>query len=139
MKSTPILALLAGAALSAADPSDRTLLADAAVESIFFLPDGKAMIATCSDKHIRTWDVGSGKVIGDRTLPLGGYLLDSNILAEPSDSSGKAVRIWDLTADRQMQTINGSRGTTTISSDRKQLAIASSENRSVSLVNPEMS
>ncbi len=135
MKNTPILALLAAAALSAAGPPDRTLLTDAAVESIFFLPDGKRMIAACSDRHIRTWDVASGKVVGDRTLPLRGYLLDSNVLAEPGDSSQKAVRIWDLGADRQMQTISGSLGYAVISSDRKQLAIASSKERSVRLVN----
>ena len=134
MKNTAMLALLAAAALSAADQPDRILRAGATVESIYFLPDGKKMIASCSDKHIRTWDVGSGNATADRTLPLGGYLLNSSVLAEPTDSSRKALRMWDLAADREMQTVTGSRAY--ISSDRKHLAIASSTDRSVSLLNP---
>src|SRR5260370_40442795 len=134
MKTTPILALLAAAALSAADQPDRTLPAGATVESIFFFPDGKKMIASCSDKHIRPWYVGSGKGTADRTLPMGGYLLNSSVLAEPTDSSRKAVRLWDLTADRELKTVSGSRAY--ISADRKHLAVATSTDRSVSLLNP---
>ena len=135
MRKTPILALLT-AALCAADPSDRSLLADAAVNSVFFSPDGKTVTASCRDNHIRTWDVGSGKVIEDRTVPSGVALLASNVIAEPSDSSQKSVRIWDLTAERQMQMVNGSlHGNATMSSDRKQLAIATYGERSVRLVN----
>lgn len=129
------LLLLTASAVFAAKAVERTLPADAVVESIFFLPDGKTIIATCADKHIRKWDVGSGKVIGDRTLPAGGYLLSSNVLAEFHDSSRKALRIWDLTAERQLQMVNGSRRETAISPDHKQLALASAQERSVSLVN----
>src|SRR5260370_37711596 len=91
------------------------------------------MIGSCSDKHIRTWDVGSGKATADRTLPMGGYLLNSSVLSEPTDSSRKAVRLWDLTADRELQTVSGSRAY--ISAARKHLAVASSTDRSVSLLN----
>lgn len=135
MRNILVLALLATAQLFAADPSDRTLLADAIVNSIFFSPDSKSIVANCSDKHIRTWDVGSGKVVRDRSFPMAGQLLDSNILAEPTDESRKAVRIWDLTADRKIQTINGTRGHKAVSSDRKQLAISSPDERTLRLVN----
>ena len=137
MKRTPLLALLAAGSLSAADPAVRTLLTDSPVQSVFFLPGGTAMVATCADKHMRKWDTGSGKMIGDRALPSGGFLLDSNLLAEYSDSNRKAFRIWDLTADRQRQTINGPLGGTALSRDGKQLAIASPEERSVRLLNPD--
>jgi WD40 repeat protein len=136
VKNTLALALLATAPLAGADPSDRTLVADAVVRSIFFSPDGKTIVASCSDKHIRVWDVTSGKVIRDRSFSLAGDLLDSNLLAEPIDESRKTVRIWDLSADRKIQTINGiRRGHKAVSSDRKQMAMASADERTVRLVN----
>lgn len=135
MKRTPVLVLLAAATLTAATSLDRTLRADAEVYSMFFSPDGKSIVATYSDRHIRTWDVGSGKMIGDRARPLSGYLLASNILAEPTDNTQKATRIWDLREDGEMQIIDLLQGNTVISSDQKQLAIASQKERSVRLVN----
>jgi WD40 repeat protein len=130
-----VLALLTATQLSAADLPDRALLADAVVNYVFFSPDGKTIVANCSDKHVRTWDVGSGKVIHDRSFPIAGQLLDSNILAEPTDEKQHGMRIWDLTADRRIQMVNGTLGHKAVSSDKSQLAFSSADERAVHLVN----
>jgi DNA-binding beta-propeller fold protein YncE len=136
IRAASLSALFAATALYAAAPSDRTLLADAAVDSVYFSADGKTVTASYRDDHIRTWDVGTGKVIVDRKLPLGGALLSSNVIAEPGDSSGKTIRFWDLTAERQMLMVNGAmRGNAAISGDQKQLAIAEEGERLVRVVN----
>ena len=80
------------AALLPALAQDRTLTADAPVRSVFFLPDGKQITAGW-DKRMRTWDIGSGKAISDRTLEPGVMLADPNFLIETKD---KGFQIWDL-------------------------------------------
>jgi WD40 repeat protein len=112
---------------------ERTLVADAAVESICFAPDGKTLVATYADKHVRTWDVGTGKVVGDR--PVGGHLLSSKVLAEPS-AGGKTFQIWDLAAARRMFKIDKEIASGALSSDGKQLAISSESERSLRLLDP---
>jgi len=114
-------------------PAERTLSADAALRSIAFAPDGKTIIATCDDKHVRTWDVATGKVVTDR--PTGGYLLNSNVLAEPSPDR-QTVHIWDLAAARQMFTIDRRISHAAVSSDGKQLAVSSERDRSIRLLDP---
>ena len=66
-----------GSRLTPGFRTDRTLLADAPVRSVFFLPDGKQFTAGW-DNDIRTWDIGSGKVISDRTLEPGVMLAEAN-------------------------------------------------------------
>ena len=41
-------------------------MTDAPVRNVFFLRTGTAIMASW-DKHLRTWDAGSGKLISDRT------------------------------------------------------------------------
>jgi WD40 repeat protein len=135
VRNALVLALLASTQLLAADLPDRALSADAVVNSIFFSPDGKTIVANYSDKHVRTWDVGSGKIIHDRTFPLAVQLLDSNDLAEPTDESKPGMRIWDLTAERRIEIVNGTRGHKAVSSDRKQMAFSSAGERTVHLIN----
>lgn len=126
-------ASLCAATLCAATTPDRTLLADAPVESVFFSPDSKT-IAASSNKHVRTWEVSSGKVLGDR--PTGGLLLSANLLAERS-ADRKATFIWDLAADRRMYSINQPVSGAALSSDGKQLAISSEKERRLSLLDAE--
>jgi WD40 repeat protein len=121
MKNAMLL-LSAVAGLYGASPGERTLVADAAVESICFAPDGKTIVATYADKHVRTWDVDTGKVVGDR--PMGGILLSSKILGEPS-ADRKSAQIWDLAAARRMFKIDKEIASAALSSDGKQLAISS--------------
>ena len=132
MKTTPLLALLAASVLSAA-AQDRTLLADAPVRSVFFLPDGKGIVAGW-DKHLRTWDVRSGKVINDRTLQPETMLVDANLLME---SKKNGFQIWDLSADRHSKIINGTAESGAISSDKKQMAVGSEKERTVRLLDVE--
>ena len=131
MKITALLAMLAAALLPAA-AQDRTLMADAPVRSVFFLPDGKQIIAGW-DKHLRIWDAGSGKVISDRTLEPGVMLADPNFLVEIKD---KGFQIWDLSADRHSKIINGTVDSGAISSDHKQMAVGSEKDRIVRLLDP---
>jgi WD40 repeat protein len=102
VKKIPFLALLA-AALFYAAPQDRTLVTDAPVDSFVFMPDGKTLVASW-DKHLRTWETGSGKAINDRTLEPGVFLVHANMLVETGE---KGFQIWDLSADRHSKMING--------------------------------
>lgn len=120
---------------SASGASDRTLLADSAVQAVFFSPDGKTIVASCAGKHVRTWDVDSGKSVGDRQL--GGRLISSSIFLEPTDPKWKEVRVWDLAADRQRISIDGPVSRATMSSDGKLLAVSLPEERAVRLLNSE--
>jgi WD40 repeat protein len=132
VKATPFLALMANAVLAAA-PQDRTLQANAPVSSVFFLADGKEIVAMW-DKHMRTWDVGSGKVINDRTLEPETIPVDANLLIELKK---KGFQIWDLSADRHSKIINGTFESAAISSDHKQIAVGSEKERTVRLLDLE--
>jgi WD40 repeat protein len=135
MKTIAILSLFSAVALCAGGPSDRTLAADAAVRSISFSQDGKTLVASYADRHVRTWDVDSGKPLGDRSL--GGLLVNSSFLVQATDPSWKSARVWDLAADRERLTLKGPLSYAAMSPDRKQLAVSLSEERSVQLLNPE--
>jgi WD40 repeat protein len=129
LKTTPFLALLAAAVLSAA-PQDQILMADAPVRDVFFLSDGKAIMARW-EKHLRTWDVGSGKVISDRTVEPKVFPMDANLFIEIKD---KGFQIWDLSADRHSKIINGTFDSAAVSRDHKQMAVGSEKDRTVRLL-----
>lgn len=130
------VALLSAGVLGAADGPQRTLLAKMPVEAVFFSPDGKTVTASSRNKGVCTWDAASGNIILDRQILEGGRLLTSNLVAEPVDGSPPGMRLWDLTADRRLQMINGTpSGRPAISPDRKQLAVSSAAGRSVVLTN----
>lgn len=129
MKATRFLALLAAAVLPAT-AQDQTLLADAPVGSVFFLPDGKEIVASW-DKHLRTWDVVSGKVINDRTLEPEVHPVSANLFIE---FKKKGFQIWDLSSERHGKMINGTIDNAAISSDHKQMAVGSEKERSVRLL-----
>jgi WD40 repeat protein len=129
--------LLAGVLAAAVSMSaaDRTLKSDGVPSAVYFSADGKTVSSNCRDGHVRIWDVASGNLIKDKTVPARTALIAPDVYAE-QDSKNKTVRIWDLTADRQMQLINGApTRRTAVSSDRKQLATASPEERSVRIWN----
>jgi WD40 repeat protein len=130
---TASMFLSAVLALNAADNAERTLVSTAPIQTIAVSPDGKSIVASCADKHVRTWDVGSGKVVGDRSI--GGYLMGVNLLAERSDDR-KSVHIWDLAAARQMYTIDKRIAHGAVSQDGKQLAISSEAEHNLSLLDP---
>jgi WD40 repeat protein len=119
-----VFALIAAAA-------ERTLVSPAPIQSIAVSADGKTIVASCADKHVRTWDVGSGKVVGDRGI--GGYLMSANLLAEPSGDR-KSVHVWDLAAARQMYTIEKRIAHGVVSHDGKQLAVSSGTERNFRLL-----
>jgi len=122
------IAIAAAAGLLGAD---RILISDGVPNAIFFSADGTTLSSSCRDGRIRTWDVISGKMIKDKAVPAGGFLMAADISAE-TDFAKKTVRIWDLTTDRQMQLINGAPSRrTAISGDREQLATSSPDERSV--------
>jgi len=129
--------LLAAVAMAAVNLSaaDRTLSSDAVPGSVYFWADGKTVSASCRDNHVRTWDITSGKLLKDKTVPARTSLIAPDLYAE-HDVKNNTVRVWDLSADRQMQLINGAPSRrTAVSADRKQLATASPEERSVRVWN----
>ncbi|MEO8129566.1 MAG: WD40 repeat domain-containing protein [Bryobacteraceae bacterium] len=135
MRTLCVLAVLAAAGISAA--ADRSLISDGVPNSVYFSADGKTVSSSCRDNHIRTWDVSSGKLLKDKTVPAGTFLIAPDVYAE-RDSKTSTVRVWDLSADRQMQLLNGApTRRTAISADRKQLATASPDERSVRIWNME--
>ncbi len=129
------LIFLAAAATLAAQ-SDRTITADAIPGELHFSADGKTIATLCRDNHIRTWDVATGKMVGDKTVTAGTTLLSATRAAERPEKG--TVRIWDLTADAQLRLINGApNGRTVMSGNGKQLAVANANERKVRLVNLE--
>jgi len=112
-----------------AGPAERTLSGEAPVRTIAFAPDGKTLVASYTDQHVRTWDLVTGKVVGDQ--PNGGFLLSSKILVEPSPDR-QSLHVWDLAAARQRYTIDKRVAHATASPDAQQLAISSE--RSIQLV-----
>jgi len=132
VKTTVSLALLAAVLLSAA-PQERTLTTDAPVDSVFFPPDGKTIMASW-DKHLRTWEVDSGKLISDRALEPKVFPMDANLLIEVKE---KGFQIWDLSADRHSKIINGTFDSTAVSSNHKLMAVSSEDKRNVRLLDVE--
>jgi len=120
-------------ALSAADNAERTLVSPAPIQTIDVSADGKTILASSADKHVRTWDVSTGKVVDDRAI--GGYLIGAKLLAEPS-TDRKSVHVWDLAAARKMYTIDKSIANSLASRDRKQLAISSETEHNLRLLDP---
>ena len=124
------------AALAVSLPAaDRILSSEAVPGAVYFSPDGTTVTASCRDGHIRTWEVASGKPIRDKVIAGRAFLIAPDVYAE-HDGKNNTVRAWDLTADRQMQLVNGApSGRTAISGDRRLLATAGSKERSVKIWN----
>lgn len=132
MRCYLILAATAALTLSAAD---RTLSAGAPPVAIYFSADGRSVSGQCDDNHIRTWDVTSGKLLSDKAVPARTALLSADLYAE-RDRQAATLRVWDLSAQRQLQLINGAPvGTTAVSKDRKLIASASAGERSIRIWN----
>ena len=83
------------------------------------------------DKHLRTWEVGSGRVISDRTLEPKNYLVDPNLVVQLKEGG---FQIWDLSADRHSKIINGTAENGAISSDHKLMAVSSEKDQAVRLL-----
>lgn len=118
---------------------DRTITAAANPQQVEFSSDGKSIVATCGDGHVRTWDVESGKLISERTRKREdgpAALLSAGRYAEIGPKN--AIRVWDLTANAQAQTLYGHAtrpGRVSMSNDGKLIASASEKERSVRLWN----
>jgi WD40 repeat protein len=127
------ITLLFAAAATLAAQADRSITADAVPGEIFFSSDGKTVTALCRDNHIRTWDVATGKVAGDRAVTAGTALLSATRAVERPEKG--TVRIWDLTAGAQLRLINGApNGRTVMSADGRRLAIANAGERRVRII-----
>ena len=129
-------AIAAMAVLSASGwAADRTLSSEGVPNSIYFSADGRTLSASCRDGHVRTWDVSSGKTVKDKVVTARTVLIAPDVYAE-HDPKHNTVRAWDLTADRQLQLINGAPSRrTAISRSGKQMATASPEERNVRIWN----
>jgi WD40 repeat protein len=126
--------VFAAAALSLS-AADRTLTSDSPPAAIYFSADGKSISGRCRDNRIRTWDVASGALRADKAVSSGTALLSGELYAE-RDAKTKTMRVWDLSAERQLQMINGApAGRTAVSNDRRLIATASPEERAVRIWN----
>lgn len=125
---------LFAAALFAAVQTDHTITVPAPVQTIFFTPDSKSLVASCRDTHVHTYDVATGKAIGDAAQR--GYLLSSGVLLQPSDD-WKSFKIWDLAKERQRIAISAPVSMASLSNDQKQIAVSLETERSVRLLNAE--
>ena len=132
MRRYCLLAAVGALGLSAAD---RTLSSAAPPSAVYFSADGKTVSGQCDDSHIRTWDVASGKLVNDIEVPWRSTLLSVDLYAQRDRSAG-TLRVWDLSAQRQLQLINGApAGATAASSDRRLIATASADERSIRVWN----
>ena len=115
--------------------ADRTITADSPPSTVYFSADGKSISSRSRDNHLRTWEVASGKLLTDKALPAGSFLPAAD-LSVVRDDAAKTMRVWDLTEDRQLQMINGApTGRTAVSDDRRLIATASADDRSVRIWN----
>jgi WD40 repeat protein len=111
--------------------ADRSLKSEAAPTSIFFSKDGKSITSRCRDGHVRTWDLASGKLVSDKKFAQRAVQLSSDLMMEANDET-KSMKIWDLSADRQLQLIHGVPASTmALSSDRRFVATSRPEERTV--------
>lgn len=115
---------------------DRLLKTESEAGPVEFSPDGKTLTAYCRDMHLRTWDVETGRVVADRRKREDGpaTLLDGKHYADRGAAG--VVRLWDLTSNTQVQTINGAPpGRVALSPDGRHLAVAANTDTSVRLWN----
>lgn len=120
------------AALPLAAQADRTIAVDSVPDTVYFSADGKSLVTTCRDNHLRVFDVASGKMLNARKHE-GGELVSANRLVDRG--ADRTIRVWDLTADRYQQITDAGagRGRTALSADGKHLAIADTRARQVLL------
>ncbi len=112
--------------------ADRTLTAAAVPGTLVFAEDGLTLSALCRDNTIRTWTVETGKLASEKKVPPRSALLSADRWAERVDA--KHVRVWDLTADRQLQIMNSvAMNRAAISSNGRWLASASIADRRVEI------
>ena len=112
--------------------ADRTLAAAAIPGTLAFAHDGLTLSALCRDNIIRTWTVETGKLASEKLVPPRSALLSAGRWAERVDKAN--VRVWDLTADRQIQILNGvAMNRAALSSDGKWLAAADTAGRRVEI------
>jgi len=127
------VAALAVMSVVSAMAADRTLLSEGMPNAVYFSADGKTLSSNCRDGRVRTWDVASGKLLKEKTVGRA-MLIAPDVYAE-QDEKAQTIRTWDLSADRQLQLINGTgRQRTAISRDHALMAMASPEERSVRIL-----
>ena len=85
---------------------DLTLSSEAPPTAVYFSADGKSVIGRCRDHNIRTWDAATGKLLNARPVPPPTTLLSADVYTVRERDSG-TMRVWDLSAARQLQLING--------------------------------
>ena len=111
--------------------ADRSLASEAAPLSIHFSKDGKSVTSNCRDGHVRTWDLASGKLVSDKKFGPRVVMLSDDLMLD-ANGEPKSMKIWDLTADRQMQLLNGApTSAITLSRDRRFVATSNPKERTV--------
>ena len=127
MKRTLLLLTMALSVYGA----DRSLASEAAPLSIHFSKDGKSVTSNCRDGHVRTWDLASGKLVSDKKFGPRVVMLSDDLMLD-ANGEPKSMKIWDLTADRQMQLLNGApTSAITLSRDRRFVATSNPKERTV--------
>jgi len=113
-------------------PADRTIPVAAEPGDIFFADGGRHLVVPCRDSHIRTFETATGKLLQDIERK-GATVVASNRFVDRGEK--KEVRMWDLTAERQMQVLyNLPTGRTVLSPDGKYLAVSNTAERQVRVV-----
>ncbi len=128
------LSLWLATSLVAAVQTDHTITAPAAVQSFFFTPDGHTLVTSCTDKHVHTYDVATGKATGDQAQA--GHLLSSGVLWQPSDDR-KSGNLWDLAKERQRIAISAPVSMASLSNNQQEIAASLASERTVRLFNAE--
>jgi WD40 repeat protein len=111
--------------------ADRSLASESAPFSIYFSKDGKSVTSNCRDGHVRTWDLASGKLVLDKKFGPRVVMLSDDLMLDANGET-KSMKIWDLTADRQVQLLNGApTSAITLSKDRRFVATSNPKERTV--------
>ncbi len=114
---------------------DRNLTSPSPPFEFYFSVDGKTIVARCRDNQVRTWDLASGKLLSEKTYGMQTALLTADLLID-GDPKSKTMKVWDLTANRQLQLLNGApERTVAVSKNRNFLATSNAGERSIRVWN----
>lgn len=112
--------------------ADRKLAAAAVPGTLEFSRDSLTLSTLCRDNTIRTWSVTTGQLTAEKKVPPRSALLAADRWAERTDKA--EVRVWDLTANRQLQIMNSvAMNRAQLSADGRWLAVADTAARRVEL------
>jgi len=126
--------LILTGALALAAQNSRTIAVDAVPGSLQFSAGGQTLSALARDNQLRTFDVATGKLLRAKKVNGGTVLAPGGRYLERGEDK-KTVRVWDLTAERQLYLLSGvSDGRMALSPDGRTMATSRADDRQMRVI-----